>query len=173
MAVAHFVLCVSSTEPKAPKNKETNVFIDVPSQRYKLSAIKTHANSDIHKQSIQKEALQQLSVIHKLYMHKIETNEKTLEQAFSIAYLVMKLHMPNTKFLPILNFIEKEPIGVTDLQNFSHRSKGSLQEIFLTIGESVKEEVLQIVRDSNTFGLLIDEVTDISVMSQLLKMSSP
>ena len=61
--------------------------------------------------------------------------------------------------------------------HFSHLSKclcivviafSSTIEIFLTLGRVLKQRVVEALRKSKAFGLLVDEVTDISVMEQLI-----
>ena len=117
---------------KSTLNKTCNTFIDLASKRYKLSALSQHSNSGIHNQSIKNEHLQKLSVIHKDYEEKVERHNTVLEQAFSTCYFLMKEHMPNRKFVPLLEMIESQ-IGVSELKHFSRRSKGSVYDIFVCI----------------------------------------
>ena len=46
---------------------------------------------------------------------------------------------------------------------FQHRSQGSLQEIFLTIGDTMGDNLLEKVQKASCFGILIDDLTDITV----------
>ena len=59
-------------------------------------------------------------------------------------------------------------IGVSELKHFSHRSKGSVHDTFVCIGNTVKEALLEEVIKAISFGLLIDEATDIATCSQLI-----
>ena len=79
----------------------------------------------------------------------------------------MKEHLPNTKFIPLLEMIEKQ-IGVSELKFYAHRSKGSIHGILIFLGKAVKQMLLQDMRMANSFGMLIDEATDIATLSQLL-----
>ena len=54
------------------------------------------------------------------------------------------------------------------MKHFRHRSAGSTIEIFFTLGRVLKQRVVEELRKSKAFGLLVDEVTDISVMEQLI-----
>ena len=90
-----------------------------------------------------------------------------LEQAFSTCYFLMKEHMPDRKFIPLLEMIESQ-IFVSELKHFSHRSKGYVQDIFACFGNTVKEALLEEVIKAISFGLLIDEATDIATCSQLI-----
>ena len=79
----------------------------------------------------------------------------------------MKERMPNRKFIPLLEMIESQ-VGVSELKHFSHRSKGSVQDISVCIGDTVKEALLEEMIEANSFGLLIDEATDIATCSKLI-----
>lgn len=100
------------------------------------------------------------------YEEKVKKESSVLEQAFSACYFVMKEHLPNTKFIPLLEMIEKQ-IGVSELKYFAHRSKGSIH-ILICLGKAVKQMLLEDMKRANSFGLLIDEATDIATLSQLL-----
>ena len=58
-------------------------------------------------------------------------------------------------------------IGVAEIKYFQHRSEGI--EIFLTIGNVVKELTLKKVRAASCFGLITDEMTDGSVVKFMVK----
>ena len=66
---SYCLLCMKH-KTKSAKNKEKNPFIEDPSVRFKLSAIKDHMNSAMHKQSEKSEAWQHLSVIHHQHVNK-------------------------------------------------------------------------------------------------------
>lgn len=51
---------------------------------------------------------------------------------------------------------------------FNHRSEGSDREIFLALGETIKQQIVSSVQKVQSYGLMVDEVTDISVQSQTL-----
>ena len=61
-----------------------------------------------------------------------------------------------------------EELGVSDIKLFQHRSSGSDREMFLLLGKIIKEYVVKRVLKSNCFGLLCDEVCDISCKEQLV-----
>jgi hypothetical protein len=79
----------------------------------------------------------------------------------------MKEYIANKKLLPLIDFMKKV-IGVSDLKFFAHKSEGSLKEIFLTIGQTIRESLTDKIKKGKSFGILTDEVTDISVFSQLV-----
>ena len=56
---------------------------------------------------------------------------------------------------------------MAEIKYFQHRSEGI--EIFLTIGNVVKELTLKKVRAASCFGLITDEMTDVSVVKFMVK----
>ncbi|PFX22249.1 hypothetical protein AWC38_SpisGene13242 [Stylophora pistillata] len=81
----------------------------------------------------------------------------------------------STNIHPLLSHVQCEVLikefftqEVAEIKYFQHRSEGSLTEIFLTIGNVVKELTLKNVRAASCFGLMTDEMTDVSVTSQLI-----
>lgn len=111
--------------------------------------------------------ISRMSVFHKELVDKKENKISVLERAFATAYFHMKENLPNRIFLPFINFITSV-IGVLEMKYFQHRSEGSVNEIFLTIGNVVKEITLKKVRAASCFGLMTDETTDVGVSSQLI-----
>ena len=57
---------------------------------------------------------------------------------------------------------------MSQLRHFNHRSEGSIREIFLILGRTIKEEITSNVQKVQSLGLMVDEVTDISVQCQML-----
>ena len=74
--------------------------------------------------------------------------------------------MANAKFLSLLNLLCV--VGVDKMQYFNHKSPGAVREMFLHIGSVLKNSIVQEVKKSGFFRLLIDEVTDIAVTEQLI-----
>ena len=74
--------------------------------------------------------------------------------------------MANAKFLSLLNLLRV--VGVDKMQYFNHKSPGAVREMFLHIGSVLKNSIVQEVKKSGFFRLLIDEVTDIAVTEQLI-----
>ena len=54
------------------------------------------------------------------------------------------------------------------MTHFQDRSAGSTIEIFLTLGKVLKQRVVEALKTSKAFGLLVDEITHIAVKEQLI-----
>lgn len=162
------VFCILCTKHKTKSslNKTLNTYIDTPSTRFKAGVLKEHFHTGIHGTSVTNELLQRASSFHKDYTFAKERENTILEKAFEAAYFVMKHHLPNKKFVPLLELMQR--CGVEEISYFNHKSEGSVKDIFLKIGEAVQESFLGEVRQGESFGLLVDEATDISTMAQMV-----
>ena len=108
-----------------------------------------------------------MSVFHHNYVERNEVQTTVLQNVFATAFFLMKEFIANRKLIPLLSFMENV-LGLSQLKHFSYRSQGSVREIYLALGETVKRNLLEKARKAKSFGILIDEVTDISVTSQLI-----
>ena len=81
-------------------------------------------------------------------------------------YWLAKEEISNTKLLSLLNLMERA--GLQNLKHFTYTGEGTLQEMFLILGQVVKDRVTERVNKSKFFGCLVDEVTDVSVLQQFV-----
>ena len=86
--------------------------------------------------------------------------------AFLTAYWLAKEELLNKKFNTLLALTER--LGQVDMKFFQHCSSGAVREMFLLLGQMVKSNVAAKIKLSNTFGLLTDEVCDITNIAQLV-----
>ncbi|CAH3107136.1 unnamed protein product [Pocillopora meandrina] len=61
-----------------------------------------------------------------------------------------------------------ERAGLQNLKHFTYTGEGTLQEMFLILGQVLKDRVTERVNKSKFFGCLVDEVTDVSVLQQFV-----
>lgn len=144
-----------------------DIFVNTPGTRFLEDALKGHASSGVHKAALQTELVQKMSVFHSEICNKELVEVSLYEKVFWTAYFLMKNFVSNRKLLPLLDMIE----NVYDYENlkyFQHKSAGSQREIFLTLGDTVRESVVEKVNKVQAFGLLTDEVSDISVTEHLI-----
>ena len=78
----------------------------------------------------------------------------------------MKENAPNKRFLSLISMMEHS--GLESMKYFDHKSHGSLQEIFLLIGDTLHQQIIDEVNSSPVFSILVDEATDISVKCQMV-----
>lgn len=149
-----------------PRNKFEK-FVNEPSVRFKLDALACHQSASSHTDCIKSEFLQRISVFHKLTEEKKRVNKDVLYQVFATCYFLMKEFIPNRKLIAFLELVEKVFNG-EQLGFFDYRSPASIREIFISIGETVKTASVERIKKCDAYGLMIDEVTDVSVTEQLI-----
>ena len=159
------VLCKKHNMKNAQNKSQT--FIETPSKRMKEDSLKIHMASAAHSSAVEADLLQRMSAFHHDLVEKNEVQRTVLKNVFATAFFLMKEFIANRKLIPLISFMEKV-LGISQLKHFSHRSQGSVREIYLTLGDTVKQNLLKRARNAKSFGLLMDEVTDISVSSQLI-----
>jgi hypothetical protein len=89
--------------------------------------------------------------------------------AFTSLYWLAKEEVANNKFNSLIKLLEI--VGVTHMKHFNHSSAGSIREMFLSIGDVITEDLVQEINMADCFGLMIDEVTDIFLIEQLVCFS--
>ena len=148
-----------------PQNKRKK-FNTEPSIRYKRKTVEEHASHQQHLAAVEAELLSRVSVIQHQVNYRGKVREAVYYNAFLSLYWVAKEELADCKFVRLLVLVED--LGITDLQLFQRRSSSSVREMFLLLGKMIKEHVCEKARRSNCFGLLSDEVCDISCKEQLV-----
>ena len=161
-----YCLICRKHQMRHPQNQK-EVFASTPSVRLKVNAINTHNSSQLHSSALENEMLQKASCFHHELTRKVEVQDTVLEQTFSTAYFLMKSFIANRQFIPLLDFIERI-YNVESLKYFEHRSAGSQADIFKLLGQTVKTQLIQNVKKASAFGIMTDEVADISVSENLV-----
>ena len=160
-----FVFSVRSITCKMPKTSQT--FIQTPFKRLKEDSLKIHMASAAHSSAVEADLLQRMQAFHHDLVEKNEVQTTVLQNVFATAFFLMKEFIANQKLIPLISFMEKV-LGISQLKHFSHSFQGSVREIYLTLGNTVKQNLLKRAINAKSFGMLMDEVTDISVSSQLI-----
>ena len=129
-------------------------------------AIQLHFNSDMHRSAIEKEHLKQISPFQKEHESRKQCENEVLNKVSMSIYWLAKEEISNTQLLSLLNLMERA--GLQNLKHFTYTGEGTLQEMFLILGQVVKDRVTERVNKSKFFGCLVDEVTDVSVLQQFV-----
>ena len=107
------------------------------------------------------------------YFVEKEKEEETLsstcnEKVLTSLYWLCKQEVAHRKLNSLLELLES--LGVDEVAQFSMRSNTVLRELLLIIGNQVKEDLLEKIKRSPFFGILMDEVTDISNIQNLVML---
>ena len=137
------VLCKKHSMTNAQNKSQT--FIESPSKRLEEDSLKTHMASTVHSSAIQADLLQRMSVFHQNYVEKNEVQTTVLQNVFATAFFLMNEFIANRKLIPLISFMEKV-LGISQLKYFSYCSHGSVREIYLSLGDAVKQTLLKKAR---------------------------
>jgi len=144
-------------------------FNQVPAVSFKKSALvgkDGHSGSRQHEMVIQREHNKRVSYFHKEFKTQPQTKDSVLHHAFLSAYWLVREQIANRKFTSLLEL--EEILGIPEIRRFDHRSQGSQRELFLLLGQALKDEIVKKVKNANSYGLMVDEATDVSVVEQLI-----
>lgn len=125
------------------KNEQNNskVFSSDPAVRYRKPTLTSHADSRQHLAAIEAEHLQRVSTFHKESVNKENVADDVLYKALMSVYWIAKHEIPIRKLVSLLQLLEK--VGVTEMKYFIHRSAGSVRELFLTLGQVIRKQLLE------------------------------
>ena len=87
-------------------------------------------------------------------------------KVFQSLYWLAKEEMPSTKITSLLTLVEK--LGVNDIKHFETQSEPVLRKMLLFIATTIVEDIVEKIKESEVYGFLTDEVTDISNICQLV-----
>ena len=153
---------------KNEQNKSKVISSD-PAVRYRKPTITSHADSRQNHAAIEAEHLQRVSTLHKESVNRENVADDVLYKALMSVYWIAKHEIPIRKLVPLLQLLEK--VAVTEMKYVTHRSAGSVRELFLTLGQIILEQLLEKVHRSNFVGLLCDNVTDIATLEQFISFT--
>ena len=155
-------MCLCKKHNTANLKTYSEVYNLIPAQRLKTDLLKDHSKNAQYVAAVQAEMLSQVSIFHREVKEQVKSKDEVLQNAFMSVYRLAK----EEKFLSLLTFLQR--LGLENMKHFRHRSAGSTIEIFLTLGRVLKQRVVEELRKSKAFCPLVDEVTDILVMEELI-----
>ena len=130
--------------------------------------IRVHFESEtsIHNQAVASVAQHKVSYFVKEKNKEDELKDVVYEKVFRALYWLAKEEITNTKISSLLQLLEK--MGVDEVKCFQTRSEPVLREMLMCLSSIIVEDVVLKIKNSKCYGLLTDEVTDISNMCQLV-----
>ena len=148
-----------------PQNK-TKKFNTDASVRYKRKVGEEHASTDQHFAAVEAELMNWVSTFQKQIDRREQVKDELYYNVFLSMYWIAKEELPNCKSVRLIELLRL--LKLPDIQYFNHNSAGSVREMFLILGEIVREQVLQKVGKTNFFSILCDEACDVSNKEQLI-----
>ena len=129
-------------------------------------AIQLHFNSDMHRSSIEKEHLKQIYPFQKEHEAGKQYENQVLNKVLMSIDWLAKVEISRTNLLSLLNLMDRADLQ--SLKHFNNSEESTLQEMFLILGQAVKDRVTERVNKSTFFSCLVHEVTGVSVLQQFV-----
>lgn len=145
---------------------KTKIFNKDPSKRIRPEAFTDHCKTVQHQNAISSEMLQKVSFFQREISEREKVADEVLVKVFETVNWIIKEELPNCKVRPMLLLLER--LGLKEMRHFQHRSQTALSEIIDLLGKTVQGTYLREVRQGSCYGLMVDEVTDISVAEQMV-----
>ena len=156
---------------RALRNFSPNFISGITGSALKKDGCVKHMKSDMHQRAIaltnrpkNLEAIFKTTPIGKAFSNANNEEFTRVSKLIDIAYLIAKEEMPFTKFAPIAEMEKRHgvPLGNTYLTDTKCR------EFVKLIGESMRDEVLEDLKNAQFFSILMDGSTDNSVVEKEL-----
>ena len=160
-----FCLVCKKHDASSKANK-TSKFASEPCVRFKNDALTGHLESKTHAEIVSVDLTQQKSEYHKDVEERRSSRNRTVEAVVRNAYFLMKEEISNRKLKALNQLTDQQ--GVREVSFFSHDSARTEQEIFRAVGEAALHTFLPDAKEAGSYGLLVDDLTDISVKEQMI-----
>ena len=145
-------------------NKEWN---SIPNVRYRTETVRGHLKHDTHLTSLHSLNLRKTSFFDAEQEKKVtKLKNGVYFKVFQALYWLAKEEIPFKKCTSLLKLIER--FGVADVKYFETRSEPVLRKMLLLIARTIIDDVVEKIKESNVYGFLTDEVTDIANICQLV-----
>ena len=140
------------------------VFAISGSTNFKVSALQDHANTGEHKR-LSWATLSGSRRMEKVVVQATKTCDEALMKLFKTSYYVGKELLPFSKFPTLCDLLLSGNATITI--KMYHDDK-ACADMLVCISSVIQRKVLDRVRDSQFFGIMVDESTDISVLGHLV-----
>ncbi|XP_060580037.1 zinc finger protein 862-like [Ruditapes philippinarum] len=149
-------------------------WVDQPCTWIVRKAITRHQTSDSHKEAAAFEANRSApKTMHGVVEEMTSLQLQARVAAFRNLYWLIKQEMPHTSnYLPLMQLCKEQ--GVNILSNLDQggnnngQSQRFIQEAVLTMGQCLRDNLLEKVRASPWYTIMVDETTDVAVLSEMI-----
>ena len=148
------------------KFNKSKIFNIEPSVRYRKPTLLEHVSTQPHRDAVAAEHLQRVSDFHKEVVDREKTADSVLFKVFIAIYWLAQQEISNMKLGALLELFDV--IGNNEIRHFTYRSRETIRDMFLVIGQVMLERILKKLTEVRYVGLLCDDVTDIAVMEQFI-----
>ncbi|CAB4013808.1 zinc finger 862-like, partial [Paramuricea clavata] len=146
------------------QNKEVKFTVE-PCVRIKEQSLKSHLECSAHQRAVSGELLNRVFYFQHQIDHAAKVEDEVYFNAFYAMYWLAKQCIANKKVNSLVLLLEH--LGC-EVKRFQHRSAGSEREIIQLIAKVIQDEIVDQVKSSATFGVLMDDMTDVTSKEQII-----
>ena len=163
------MFCTLCREYDIKQNNNTKTWNAVANVRCRTQTVKDHLRkaTSMHQMAIESWKSRKTSYFDKERAKKTNIlKNEVYYKIFHSLYWLAKEEIATVKCKSLLTFMEK--MGVDQLKYFETRSEHVLRKMLLLIATHIISDIVEKIKRSDAYGLLTDEVTDISNLCQLV-----
>ena len=165
----HGMFCSLCRKYDVKMNNALKTWNCIPNVRCRTDTISSHFTNktSIHHEAVTANRRRSTSYFDKEEENKITSLKNDVYfKIFQALYWLAKEEMPSSKINSLLTLIEN--MGVSEIKYFETRSEPTLRKMLILIAQTIVDDLVIKIKQSDVFGLLTDEVTDISNICQLV-----
>ena len=151
------------------QNNKTKTWNSVPNIRCRTKTVVDHMKKDtsMHCEAVKSFKRQSTSYFDREKEKKINIlKNEVYFKVFSSLYWIAKEEVAALKISSLLTLLER--MGVNDIKYFETRSEPVLRKMLILIADTIIQDLVDKIKQSDVYALLTDEVTDISNVCQLV-----
>ncbi|CAB4479250.1 unnamed protein product [Rhizophagus irregularis] len=134
----------------------------------KKSTIQEHNNSGGHKEALKKES-SRLAMV-KATSNAVNHANKHVESLMKIIYSMAQNNLPLNQFSQLVQLGRalESPNLISNSNSITYENPTSAKDLLLAISSSIEEELWNELNETTSFGIMVDESTDISTESHII-----
>ena len=157
-------VCVTNTKLETHRTKDMKFTVE-PSVQKKEQSLKSHLECSAHQRAVSGELLNRVLYFQLQLDHEAEIQDDVYFKAFYAMYWLAKHYVANKQVKSLLLLLDH--LGC-EVKSFQHRSSGSEREIITLIAKVIQDEIVDQVKSSATFGILLDDMKDVTCKEQMI-----
>ena len=163
------MFCSLCREYDIKQNNGVKTWNSVANVRCRTQTVRDHFQkpTSMHQEAVQSLKRHKTSYFDKEQVKTVNSlKNEVYYKVFHSLYWLAKEEIASVKCKSLLTLLEK--MGVEELKYFETRSEPVLRKMLLLIAKNIISDIVEKIKQSDAYGLLTDEVTDISNLCQLV-----
>ena len=147
------------------KHKKKNNFVYPGASNFRKSSLVDHASSNDHVQALKSDEAAKDNKLKTMVEKVYEKTDDAMTTLFRNAYYIAKENLPIDKYQSLNELSKMNGAPITSTM---YQEDTACSEFIKIISSQIEQTVLQDVKDSPAFSIMIDESTDLSTQKHLI-----